>query len=456
MSVNTNEETIDAFLARCVENVFPSREFLKARMAEGKPLSMYVGVDPTGPSLHMGHAIWLRKLARWQDMGHKAVMLIGDFTAMIGDPTDKGATRKQLTREQVLENCRTYKEQASKFLRFEGENAAELRFNSEWLSKMNLGDVLNLASHFTVQQMMERDLFQKRLRWDVACENCGKVSRSPITFASVQNFSSGKINGKFQCSHCKRMAPLDNDHIFPSSEMAPVYLHEFMYPLMQGYDSVAMDVDGEMGGNDQTFNMLAGRTLMKEMASKEKFVIAYKLLADASGKKMGKSEGNVIAFHDSPDELFGKVMSWTDGMIVNGFELCTDLPMDEVARISKSLAKDETNPRDVKARLAKEIVKVFHGDAQAEAAASRFDSLFRDKKGPDEEQMVEVKVDAAPARLLEVLVAAGFVQSKGDGRRQIEQGGVKVDGEVVRDLNATVAPGSVIQKGPRHFARVTK
>lgn len=402
MNVNTDADAIEAFLTRSIENAYPSREFVEARMKEGKPLSIYVGIDPTGPTLHLGHAIWLRKLREWQNMGHKVILLIGDFTAMIGDPTDKGAARKQLTREEVLANCAKYQEQAARFIRFDGDNAAELKFNGEWLGKMNFADVLDLASRFTVQQMLERDMFEKRME-----------------------------------------------------EQKPIYIHEFMYPLMQGYDSVAMGVDGEMGGNDQTFNMLAGRTLMKEMKGKEKFVVTVKLLADASGKKMGKSEGNMITFLDAPDDMFGKVMSWTDGMIVGGFELCTEVPADEVARVSKSLIRDEANPRDLKARLAKEVVRMFYGDADADAAEERFNALFRDKKGPDAEQIIEVKVDAAPARLLEVLVAAGFVQSKGDARRQIEQGGVKVDGEVVKDINATVAVGAMIQKGPRHFARVT-
>ena len=403
MQANTNADAIESFLSRSIENAYPNREFVEARMKEGKPLSLYVGIDPTGPTLHLGHAIWLRKLREWQNMGHKVILLIGDFTAMIGDPTDKGAARKQLTRDEVLANCAKYKEQASRFVRFDGENAAELKFNSEWLGKMSFADVLDLASRFTVQQMLERDMFEKRME-----------------------------------------------------EQKPIYIHEFMYPLMQGYDSVAMGVDGEMGGNDQTFNMLAGRTLMKEMRGAEKFVLTVKLLADATGKKMGKSEGNMITFLDSPDDMFGKVMSWTDGMIVGGFELCTEVPSDEVARVSKSLIRDEANPRDLKARLAKEVVRMFYGDADADAAEERFNALFRDKKGPDAEQVVEVRVDAAPARLLEVLVAAGFVQSKGDARRQIEQGGVKVDGEVVRDLNATVAAGAMIQKGPRHFAKVTR
>ena len=401
MPVNTSQESIDNFLTRSVENVYPNREFVEARMREGKALSLYVGVDPTGPTFHIGHAIWLRKLAEWQRLGHKVVMLIGDFTAMIGDPTDKGAARKQLTREEVLANCVTYKEQASRFLKFDGENAAELKFNSDWLGKMNFADVLDLASHFTVQQMMERDMFAKRVE-----------------------------------------------------ENKPVYIHEFMYPLMQGYDSVAMDVDGEMGGNDQTFNMLAGRDLMKDLKHKEKFVVTTKLLVDPTGKKMGKSEGNMITFLDSADDMFGKVMSWTDGMIVGGFELCTDVTMAEIAAISKSLIRDEANPRDLKARLAKEVVRMFFGDAEAEGAGERFDALFRDKKGPTEDQMVPVIIEGAEARLIDVLVLAGFVTSNGEAKRVIEQGGAKVNGEAVKDIGAMVSAGSTVQKGPRHFARV--
>lgn len=403
MQVNTNQESIDAFLSRSIENVYPNREFVEARMAEGKPLSMYVGIDPTGPTLHLGHAIWLRKLRDWQNMGHRVVLLIGDFTALIGDPTDKGAARKQLTREEVMANCAKYQAQASRFLRFDGENAAELKFNSAWLGKMNFEDVIGLASHFTVQQMLERDMFDKRMR-----------------------------------------------------EQKPIYIHEFLYPLMQGYDSVAMGVDGEMGGNDQTFNMLAGRTLVKELKGKEKFVMTVKLLVDTTGKKMGKSEGNMITFEDSADDVFGKVMSWTDGMIVGGFELCTDVSAAEVAAVSKSLIRDEANPRDVKARLAKEVARMFFGDAEADAAAERFDALFRDKKGPDEDQIVKVSVDAGEAKLVGVLVAAGFAASNGEAKRVIEQGGVKVDGATVKDVNAVVPVGSMIQKGPRHFARVER
>ncbi len=401
--MKTDQESIDRFLSRSVEHVFPNREFVEARLKEGKALSLYVGVDPTGPSLHIGHAIWLRKLGEWQKLGHKVIMLIGDFTAMIGDPTDKSAVRKQLTREEVLANCTKYKEQASRFLRFDGENPAELKFNSTWLAPMALDQAIGLTSYFTVNQLLERDMFQRRME-----------------------------------------------------EAKPIYLHEFLYPVMQGYDCVAMDVDGEMGGNDQTFNMLAGRDLMKSMRKKEKFVVALKLLVDPTGMKMGKSEGNMITFEDSADDMFGKVMSWTDGMIVGGFELCTDVSMEEVAKISKSLIRDEVNPRDVKARLAFEIVKAFHDENLANNARDSFDSLFRDKKGPDEDQIVAVTVESSPARLVDVLVVAGFAKTNSEAKRLIDQGGVKVDGTPVTDINATVATGSLIQKGPRHFARVVQ
>ncbi|MCR4314043.1 MAG: tyrosine--tRNA ligase, partial [Candidatus Uhrbacteria bacterium] len=261
MAVSTDSKKIEELLTRGVEKIFPSREFLEARLKEGKQLSLYLGIDPTGPDLHIGHSIQLRKLRQFQDLGHKVILLIGDFTGMIGDPTDKSATRVRLTREQVLANAEKYKEQASKILDFGGKNPVELRYNSEWHAKLSLTEVLELAAHFTVPQMLARDMFKKRMQ-----------------------------------------------------EGKDVYMHEFLYPLMQGYDSVAMDVDGEVGGNDQTFNMLAGRDLMKAMQGKEKFVIAGKLLADPTGKKMGKSEGNMITLGDSSDDMFGKIMSWTDGM----------------------------------------------------------------------------------------------------------------------------------------------
>ncbi|MEK7452528.1 MAG: tyrosine--tRNA ligase, partial [Patescibacteria group bacterium] len=305
MSTNTNKDAIEHVLTRGVENIYPSFEYLEARLHEGKQLTLYLGIDPTGPDLHLGHAIPLRKMAELQKLGHKLILLVGDFTGMIGDPTDKSATRVRLTREQVLANAAKYQEQASKIISFEGENAAEIKYNSEWLDKLTLRDATELASNFTVQQFLERDMFEKRLK-----------------------------------------------------EGKPIHLHEFLYPLMQAYDSVAMDVDGEIGGNDQTFNMLAGRDLMKTMKQKEKFVITSKLLVDPTGKKMGKSEGNMITLSDTPDDVFGKVMSWTDGMIIPGFEILTDLPNGEIKEMKIAMG-DGVNPRDFKVKLAKEVVSTF-------------------------------------------------------------------------------------------------
>jgi tyrosyl-tRNA synthetase len=401
MKTNT-EETIDAFLSRAVENIFPNREFVEARLKEGKPLTMYVGVDPTGPTLHMGHAIWLRKLREWQDMGHKAIMLIGDFTATIGDPTDKNAARKQLSREEVLANCKKYKEQASRFLRFDGENPAELQFNSEWSSKLTAEDLVRLGAYFTVNQLLERDMFQRRME-----------------------------------------------------ESKPIYFSELMYPIMQGYDSVAMDVDGEMGGNDQTFNMLAGRDLMKAMRGKEKFVVALKLLVDTTGKKMGKSEGNMITFEDSPEDMFGKVMSWTDGMIVAGFELATDVSTAEIAKISKSLIRDEVNPRDVKAKLAWEIVKSFHAQAAADEAREAFDKLFKKHETP--EDVPVFNLPSSTFNILDLLVQTNLAPSKAEAKRLIDGGGIKVDGHVIEGYDVELIPtkeGVLVQKGKRHFVRV--
>ena len=400
MEVNTEQSTIDHLLTRGVENVYPSADFLEARLKEGKPLKLYLGIDPTGANLHMGHAIVLRKMREFQDMGHKLILLIGDFTGMIGDPTDKSAVRKKLTREQVLENAKNYKEQASKLIDMEGPNAAELKYNSEWLGKMNFADVVELASNFTVQQLLERDMFDNRMK-----------------------------------------------------EGKPIHLHEFMYPLMQGYDSVAMDVDGEIGGNDQTFNMLTGRDLMKKLNEKEKFVVTMKLLVDPTGKKMGKSEGNMITLNDSPDEMFGKVMSWTDGMIAPGFELCTLVSDEEIKSIEKELGGD-VNPRDLKARLACAIIKIYHDESAAQKASDTFDQMFKEKQAPTD--MPELKIDGE-MNIVEVLVESGLVKSKSEARRAIDGKGVKIDGEVVEGYEVMVVPEGeevVVQKGKRHFVKV--
>jgi tyrosyl-tRNA synthetase len=356
---------IEQLLEKGVSEILPSKDFLKSKLENGQKLTIYCGFDPTAPTLHIGHAITLRKLRQFQDLGHKVIFLIGDFTARIGDPTDKSAARTKLTEKEIKANLKEYKKQAASFIRFSGKNAAEVKFNNEWLGKMKFADVLELASHMTVDQMLKRDMFARRI-----------------------------------------------------SEEKPIYIHEFMYPLMQGYDSVALNVDGEVGGNDQLFNMLAGRTLLKTIKNKEKFVITMKLLADANGKKMGKSEGNMIALSDAPSDMYGKVMSWTDGMIVPGFELCTDIKIEEIAAVEEEIKTG--NPRDVKMRLAYEIVKSCLGESAAKRAQSAFVATFQKKESADD----AIEITANERTLETVLIEEGIVPSKSELRRLTAGGAI--------------------------------
>lgn len=396
MTISTDKQLITNLLTRGVQEIFPKREFLKSRLESGERLTLYTGFDPTGPTLHIGHGITMLKLRQFQELGHRVIFLIGDMTATIGDPTDKGAARSTLTREEVLENCKAYQEQASRILNFEGDNPVELKYNSEWWNKMSFAETLELASHFTVQQMMQRDMFQKRLE-----------------------------------------------------EEKPIFVHEFMYPLMQGYDSVAMEVDGEVGGNDQMFNMLAGRTLQKDLQNKEKFVITMRLLTASDGKKMGKSEGNMIAFNDTAEDMFGKVMTWGDDMIVNAFELCTTLPMAEIEEMHLAMKSGE-NPRDFKLKLAYEITKTFLGEDAAGQGKAHFTNVIQgDAKPTDMPEVSPSKSD-----IITVLVESGLVKSNSDARRDIEGGGVKVNDIKVEAFDHMVESGDVVQKGKRHFVKV--
>jgi tyrosyl-tRNA synthetase len=368
-------------------------------LRQNKKLTIYLGIDPTGPTLHLGHVIPLLKLRELQDLGHKVILLMGDFTAMIGDPTDKSATRKQLTHKEVLKNLKDYKKQASKIISFTGKNKAEFKFNSKWLAKMNLENVLSLASKMTVQQMMERDMFEKR-------------------------FTEGK----------------------------PVYIHEFLYPLMQGYDSVAMNVDGEVGGNDQTFNMLTGRTLMKEMKNSEKFVITMKLLVDSSGTKMGKTEGNMLTLSDTPRDMYGKVMSWDDTMIIRGFELLTRVPQTKIKELKDKIVDNVLNPKDAKMQLAKEIVRFYFGEKDASNAENAFVSTFQKKIIPEIVQELYIEKNQ---NIADVLVEKGLVKSKSDLRRLIEGRAIEnLDNKTkLKDINEFNISGNY-RIGPKKFIKV--
>ncbi|MDP3661606.1 MAG: tyrosine--tRNA ligase [bacterium] len=393
------DAAIKELLTRGVERIYPSTEFLESRLKSGKSLTLYLGIDPTGPTLHVGHMIPLLKLRQFQDLGHKVILLIGDFTGMIGDPTDKSAARKRLTREEVLENAKLYKTQAGKIIGFDGKNPAELRYNSEWLGKLSFADGLELCAHMSHAQVIKRDMFQKRI-----------------------------------------------------AEGKDLYMHEFLYPLMQGYDSVVMDVDGEVGGNDQTFNMLVGRDLMKKMKNHEKFVVATKLLTDSVGAKMGKTEGNMVAFSDTSTDCFGKVMSWPDSMILAGFELCTRIPMSDIKTIKVSL-EDGENPKNFKQQLAEEITALIHGGSEAIKARDRFEATFT-KSEPSE----FLEIEFAAKAVAEVLVKKGIVESKSDLRRLIKEGALtNLDtNQKVGEEFLTNTQAGRYRIGKHRFVRITE
>jgi len=400
-SVITDEKIIDELLDRGVEKIYPSREELKKQLMKGEKIRLYGGFDPTAPSLHVGNAVLINKLSQFQALGHEVVFLIGDFTGMIGDPTDKTATRKKLTRETVLENCRTYQKQASVYLDFEGENKARVVYNSDWLGKLTFSDLIEISSNFTVQQMIQRDMFQKRIE-----------------------------------------------------EEKPIHLHEFFYPIAQGYDSVKLDVDLEVGGNDQMFNMMAGRHLMQALGMKDKTVLTMKLLADDDGKKMGKSEGNAVFLDQEPKNIYGALMSWSDGVIVPALELLTKVSMSEIAKIKDSMSQG-ANPRDYKMRLAYEIVKIYHGQEEAEKAQEYFVHTISNKETPSEVKEIVIAKDSI--RLVEFIVLAGLSKSNGEAKRKIEQGGVSINQKRESDWQKVLTKKdnqSVLKVGKFGFAKI--
>ena len=391
-------QKIKEALERGVENIYPNKQALEKVLKSGKKLRIYNGIDPTG-KLHIGHGVVLNKLRQFQELGHEVIILIGDFTGMIGDPTGKLSSRRQLTQEEVKKNAANYKELVGKVLDTRKSN---LRFlhNEDWTNKLKPIDLLKLASNFTVARLLERDMFQERIKAD-----------------------------------------------------KNIFVHEFLYPIFQAYDAVTMDVDMQIGGSDQTFNMLAGRTLMKKLKNKEKFVLAMKLLEDPTGKKMGKTEGNLVALDDKPEEMYGKIMSWTDGMIVPAFEISTQVPWTEVDQIRKDL-KAGKNPKILKMLLAYKITEMYHGTQAAIAAEENFKQVFEEKLNPDDIPTFKT----AKRNIVEVLVAAKLASLNFEARRLIKQRGIKVDVKKVTDENFKIGKidqdGVVIQKGKRHFAKL--
>jgi len=394
-------DAIEELLTRGVDKIYPSREALEKVLRSGKKLRLYQGFDPTGAQLHIGHAVGFRKLRQWQDLGHEVIFLIGDGTGQAGDPSGKKTARdKFFTSEQLRQNGKDYVMQSGKIMRFDGPNPVKILYNGDWLNKLGLVEILDIAGHFTLQQMLERDLYQERLKSGV-----------------------------------------------------DLSLREFMYPLLQGYDSVAMEVDLELGGSDQTFNMLAGRKLVSQMLHKEKFVMTVPLLTDAKGTKIGKTEGNVIGLTDAPNDFFGKIMSLGDDAIVNCFTLLTDAPTAEIEEMKKKM-KDGENPMVFKKLLAFELTKQFNSTSVAKNAQASFEQTFQDRKTPtDIAEFTTKQTDWDP---VELLMAASLASSKSDAKRLIEQGAVEINGQAISNQQSalSVKNHDILKVGKKKFLKI--
>lgn len=393
-----DEKKLNELLARGVQDII-GRDDLEKNLKSDKKMKIYIGADPNRPDIHIGHAVAIRKLRKFQELGHKIIFLIGDFTAQIGDPTGKDEARQQLSVSEVKKNAKTYKDQISKILNFSGNNKAEIKYNSKWNKKLKFQDLIELASNFTVQQFLERDMYQKRI-----------------------------------------------------GEGKPISLHEFFYPLMQAYDSVFMDVDMEVGGNDQLFNMLCGRTLMQKLKNKNKIVMTFEMLEGTDGRKMSKSYDNYIGVSDTPNDMFGKLMSITDDLIIKYFRLCTDLEMSEIKELENKMFAGE-NPRNLKARLAYEIVRIYHGETNAKKAQQEFDNVFKNKEKPTDIEKVSLSDDK---NIIDVLVEFKLVLSKTEARKMIEQNAVSVNDAKVTDMSFTFKKSEkyLIQVGKRRFLEI--
>ena len=393
-----NDDKINELLTRGVEKIYPSKQALEEILHSGKKLRLYQGFDPTGDKLHIGHMVGLRKHRQWQDLGHEVIFLIGDGTGEAGDPTGKKKTREKFfTSEELRQNAKGYLEQASKIVHFQGPNSIKILYNGDWLNKLTKTDILNIAQNFSVQQMIERDMYQERIK------------------------AGEEIN-----------------------------MREFLYPLLQAYDSVAMDVDLELGGSDQTFNMLAGRTLMKKMKGKEKFVMTTPLLSDSKGVKIGKSEGNVIGLTDEPNDLFGKIMALGDDAVIPAFTLLTDTPMEEIAKFN--LKRDAMT---LKKRVAFLIVTQLHDKISAQHAEDNFVNTFQKKEIPEDIQ----EIKGSSGKLLsEVLVKNKILPSKSEWRRLVLENAIHdlVKNKNITDVNSKILENLTLKIGKKKFIKIVQ
>jgi len=396
-----------AVIRRGTAEIVPEEELvakLERSLRTGVPLKVKLGLDPTAPDIHLGHTVVLHKLRQFQDLGHRVIIIIGDFTGRIGDPTGRTETRRELSEEEILANAQTYREQIFKIL---DPDRTELTFNSQWLAPLTFKEIIELASKYTVARMLEREDFSRRFR-----------------------------------------------------EGLPIGIHEFFYPLMQGYDSVALAADVEVGGTDQKFNLLMGRVLQREYGQEPQVALMLPILEGLDGvQKMSKSLGNYIGINEPPGEMYGKTMSLPDELILRYFELVTPISLEELETIRRDLAVGSLHPRDAKMRLAREIVKLYHGEEAAERAEAEFRRVFQQRELPQD--MPEVKIspqDADEGRiwLPRLMVLAGVAPSTSEARRLILQGGVRLNDQKVEDVNLEVQLGSelILQVGRRRFVRV--
>ncbi|MDD4902730.1 MAG: tyrosine--tRNA ligase [Patescibacteria group bacterium] len=400
--VIVDKELIEKFLTRGVEAIYPSVDAFREKLMSGERLRVYQGYDPTGKFLHVGHAMGIRAMRILQRLGHEVIFLVGDYTARVGDP-DKESGRKMLSNHEIEENLKGWKEQAAQLIDFGGDNPVQFKRNFEWLSQLKLDEVIKLLSHMTVQQMLERDMFEQRLE-----------------------------------------------------KGDPIGLHEFIYPLLQGYDSVALNVDMEIGGADQTFNMLTGREIVRAYLGKEKFVLTLKMMDAPDGRTMSKTKGNGINLSDSSEDMYGKAMSYSDDHIIIGLELLTDVPLPAIKEIQSEMAKG-VNPMEYKKMMAFEIVKTVRGEDEAVKAQRSFEATVQHKEIPAD--IPVLKKPEGNYHLVDLMVEAGLAKSKSEAGRLIDQGGVKVDNQPVNDKEVEVAVSEkevLIQKGKRGFIKVIK
>jgi len=397
MKINTDDKKIKELISKGVEEIIEKKSLVQ-KLKSGKKLRVKLGIDPTGPKIHIGRALQFQKLKQFQELGHQIILIIGDFTAQIGDASDKQAMRKPLSEKEIKENMKSYKEQIGKIINLE---KTEIHYNSEWFNKMKLKEIISLAMNFTAQQMIQRKNFKER--WD-----------------------SNK----------------------------PIGLHELLYPLLQGYDSVMVKADIEIGGSDQLFNLKTGREIQKIFNQPQQDIITLKMLYGTDGRKMSTSWGNIITIIDKPFDIFGKIMSMKDELIPHYLELCTDVPLKEIKKIEKDLSSKKVNPKEIKIKLAKEIIKNYYNKKEADEAEKEFNKIFVKKEIPTETK--EIKINEKNIPFLDLLVKTGLAPSKSEAKRLILQNAVKIDNKVLNDWkkNIEIKKGMIIQVGKRKFIKI--